>query len=257
MQANFSHFLFVGVLFLPKFLLVSSQMFLDDMSSYLQVRPCNAGRQSQRSQHSQNRQHNGCCLIFTDCLNSSVECMIVKLRLQPNYIMTQHSWCCRDALQRFTQGMWLHEEAGSPQADEEERSPQADEEEGLPRTDEAKGSPQADEEEGSPQTMDSPAASIEVDLRADSSSPAPASPSCCPALRACGSSPALSADGSSPKPAASPGLTARAAADRAVPRSPDDDGVLQGRPLSVELKRLVNRLAYHNSLLAQCLKGHD
>lgn len=117
----------------------------------------------------------------------------------------------------------------------------ATDEEGLPQADEEEGSPQADEEEGFPQAMDSPAASIEVDLRVDSSSPAPASPSCCPALRASGSSPALRADGSGPKPAASPGLTTGAAADRAVPRSPDD--VLQGRPFSVKLAIFVNRLA--------------
>ncbi|DBA86659.1 TPA: hypothetical protein ACH3X1_005123 [Trebouxia sp. C0004] len=108
----------------------------------------------------------------------------------------------RDALQRFIEGMWAGEEEGSPQADEEE------------------GLSHADEEEGSPEAMDSPAASIEVVLRADSSSPAPASTSCCPASRACGSS---------PKPAASPDRTGGAAADRAVPRSPDNNRVLQGR----------------------------
>lgn len=130
--------------------------------------------------------------------------------------------------------MWADEEEGSPQADEEEGPPQADEEE---------GSPQADEDEGSPQAMDSPAASIEVDLRVDSSSPAPASTGCCPASRAGGSSPAQRADGSNPKPAASPGFSVKAAADRAVPRSPDDAHILQGRPFIVKLESCVNRLA--------------
>ncbi len=148
--------------------------------------------------------------------------------------------------------MWADQEEGSPPADEEEESPQADEEE---------GSPQADEEEGAPQAMDSPAASIEVDLRADSSSPAPAFISCCPASKACGSSPALRADGSSPKPAASPGLTARAFADRAGPRSPDGDRVLQGRPLSVKLGSLVNRLllvsSAHQTIASSVPEGQD
>ena len=162
--------------------------------------------------------------------------MAGTLCLQHKYIMTQHSCCCRDALQRFKEGMWADEEEGSPQADEEE------------------GPPQAGEEEGSPHATDSPAASIEVDIRPDSSSPAPASTSCCPALRACAGSPGLRADGSSAKPAASPGLTTGAAADRAVPRSPDDDRVLQGRPFFVKLENSVKHACWYHikPLLAQC-----
>ena len=134
--------------------------------------------------------------------------------------------------------MWADQEEGSPPADEEEESPQADEEE---------GSPQADEEEGS-QAIGSPAASIEVDLRADSRSPSSASPGCCPALRACGKSIELRADGSGPKLAASPDLAARAATDRAGPRSPDDDRILQGRPFFVKLECSVKHACWYQHI---------